>query len=151
MVNLILKFVENKNNKGQLVAFSNKKVHFICKDNDLEVKSGEYWECFLWTERDKYNLVKPYKKIDPVNLKEEEQRVNQFNKEISMLENKIGDDFEKVVFDEKNKPFLLSKNTFSKTKDKFPTYVVKKVKDRVFARPIITSDDRVEWRNSQIL
>lgn len=151
MANVILRFSENKKKKGQLIAFSNKKVHFLCNDSPYEVKSGEVWECFLWSSQNGYQLVRPFRKVDPEKMKEEEIRVENFNKEIKTLEGKINLDFEKIVFDEKNKPFLLSKLTLVKTREKYPTYIVKKVKDKIFARPILTSEDRIEWRQTQML
>lgn len=149
MANVILRFSENKKKKGQIIGFSNKKVHFLCKDSPHEVKPGEIWECFLWSEQEQYCLVRPFKKINPEKVKEEELRVENFNKEIKILEGKQNDDFSKIVFDDKNKPFLLSKLTLSKTKEKYPTYIVKKYKDMIFARPIISPEDRVEWRMLQ--
>lgn len=151
MANVILKFSENKKKKGQLIGFSNKKVHFLCNDSPYEVKAGEAWECFIWSEQEQYILVKPFKKIDVEKIKEEELRVENFNKEIKTLEGKMNADFSKVAFDDKNKPYLQSKLTFVKTKEKYPTYIVKKYKDRIYARPIISSEDRVEWRMLQAL
>jgi len=151
MVNVILKFTENRKKKGQMMGFDNKKVHFVCNDSKFSVKEGEIWECFLWSEQSKYNLVKPFKQIDPNNVREEVKRVEQFNKEILLLERKIGPEFTKVVFDERNKPYLLSTMTLKQTRDKYPTFIVKKYKERIYARPIITPDDRVEWRESQVL
>jgi len=151
MVNLILKFTINKTNKDQLVAFDNKKVHFICNDSKESVKPGDIWECFLWTGRDKFNLVKPFKKINPDDLEKEKKRVADFNKEVSTLEKKVNDDFKKVIFDENNKPYLWSNLTTAKTKEKYPMFIIKKIKDRVAARPIMTAEDRVEWRQNQHL
>lgn len=151
MVNLILKFTQNKSNKDQLVAFEDKKVHFICNDSKQKVEPGEIWECFLWTTRDKFNLVKPFKKIDEKDFDSEKKRVEQFNKEVFMLEKKVGEDFKKLIFDENNKPYLWSNLTMAKTQEKYPMYIVKKIKDRVAARPIINPEDRIEWRQNQHL
>lgn len=151
MANVILKFSENKKKKEQLIAFSNKKVHFLCNDSPYEVKAGDIWECFIWSEQEQYILVKPFKKIDPEKVKEEELRIENFNKEIKTLEAKMNADFAKVAFDDKNKPYLLSKLTFVKTREKYPTFIVKKVKDRILARPILSPEDRVEWRMLQAL
>lgn len=151
MANVILKFSENKKKKGQLIAFFNKKVHFLCNDSPFEVKAGEAWECFVWSEQPQYILVKPFRQVDVEKLREEELRVEQFNREIKTLEGKMNADFLKVAFDDKNKPYLQSKLTFIKTKEKYTTYIVKKYKDRVYARPILTSEDRVEWRMLQAM
>lgn len=151
MANVILRFSENKKKKGQLIAFSNKKVHFLCNDSEYEVKPGDVWECFIWSEQPQYILVKPFKKIDPEKMKDEEIRVEIFNKEIKTLEGKMNSDFAKVAFDDKNKPYLLSKLTFTKTREKYPMFIVKKFKDKILARPILTSEDRVEWRMLQAM
>jgi hypothetical protein len=139
LVNLILKFERNSKSgeDAQLVAFFKKRVNFIHKGSKVDVKSGEYWECFVWDVRDKYNLVKPYRKIDPENLKEDIVRVREFNIRLSAMEKFLNADFERVIFDEYNNPFLLSKLDLDKTKEKYKDYKVVELDGKVVALPPI--------------
>ncbi|MBD3203797.1 hypothetical protein GF327_05855 [Candidatus Woesearchaeota archaeon] len=149
MVNLILEFKKNKKSKGnnpRPIAFHNKKVCLVTEDSDILPKPGEIWECFLWVEKDKYNLVKPFKKIDKKDLSEEQKRVKQFNKELKKLEKLVEteDDFKKIVFDkETNKPYLFSGEPMPELKKNYSDYIIiKKSFEEKWLRPILNSEDR---------
>ena len=153
MVNLLLKFVENKKNPDEPpLAFHNKKVCLIHKQGEVKPKKGEYWECFLWADYKKFALVKPFKKIEEAEVEEAKKRIEQFNKDLDSLEKykKANPEiFSKMVFDDNNKPYLLSTLPSKKLKEKFPDYIVKKNGDKILARPILSKEDRAEWQKNR--
>lgn len=150
MVNIILKFGENPKKKGQLISFFKKRVYFLVDSSKNDVKPDEYWECFVWVEKEKYTLVKPFKKIDESLVKEEIERVTEFNDSVRKLDSyiKSNEDFEKMVFDEKNVPYIKTSLRLKQAYEKYENYIVKKIDDVVVVRPIITAADRSEWQKS---
>ncbi len=154
MVNLILSFIENKKNKdNKPIAFYEKKVCFVTNDSKILPKAGETWECFLWVEKDKFNLVRPFRKIEPDKIEEEKSKVASFNEELQRLEAiaKKEPDFEKVVFDkETNKPYLFSTVPLPKLKERYDDYIIIKKEDGKWLRPIMNSDDRKYYQRNCI-
>jgi hypothetical protein len=149
LVNVILQFKENKKGATAPLAFYNKKVCFVTKDSVHIPKPGEYWECFLWVEKEKYNLVKTFKKIEPELLESETKRVTQFNEAIEKLKaiQKKEKDFDKVIFSEDNKPYLLSTKPLTYLKEKYKDYIIIKKEDKKkWLRPILTPEDRKEYQ-----
>ncbi|MFW6025721.1 MAG: hypothetical protein ACOCRX_05200, partial [Candidatus Woesearchaeota archaeon] len=115
-MNIILKFKKNKKGKkgehDSVIAHYNKKVHLITEDSKKIPKPNEYWECFLWAEFDNFNLVKPFKKIEPEEIISEKRRVKEFNKRLKKLEDLLKEHnkyFSKVTYSQENRPYLLSK------------------------------------------
>lgn len=153
MVNLLLKFVENKKNPSEApIAFNNKKACLVHKQADVKPQKGEYWECFLWADYDKFCLVKPFKKIEEKDVDATRKKVEQFNDDLIALEKykKANSEiFTKIVFDTENKPYLLSSMPSKKLKEKFPDYIVRKVEDKILARPILSKEDRAEWQKNR--
>lgn len=155
-MNVIVKFVENPKKKNQLVAFYNKKVCLIHPDGQKLIKPDENWECFVWAEHDKYLVLKPFGKIEESNLNDELKRVEDFNASLAKMEitlKKHPEYFEKIVFSKENKPYLRSVVPPGKVKDKFSDFIVRKMELKngemaIVARPIITPEDRVEWRQN---
>ncbi len=151
MVNVIVQFKENKKNPEIPIAFYNKKVCFATKDSDPKPKPGEYWECWKWVEKDKYVLLKTFRKIDEANLHAEEKRVEQFNIELTRLESLMKEgDFEKIIYDEKNKPYLLSTKPLNMLKEKYRDYIIIKKDNGKWIRPIMTAEDRKEYQRQVI-
>lgn len=152
MANVLLKFSKNPKD-GKSISFFRKKVCFVLSGVENTPKPGETWECFLWADRGKFYLVKPFKKIDKDELKEAEDRVNEFNKELFLMERQKNADFDKVVFDKHNKPYLRSTKPLSDLKKKYVDYVLKEVenngKKEVWARLQLTDEDRREWQKQQ--
>lgn len=155
-MNVIVKFVYNPKKKDQIVAFLDKKICLLHPDSKDLVKVNEHWECYMWGKHEKYLVLKPFKKIDEKSLNEELKRVDNFNKELEKLESILkskSEFFEKIVFSAENKPYLKAKVAYDKVKAKFSDYIVRKLElrngDRVIvARPIMTPEDRLEWRNN---
>lgn len=152
MVNVLLKFRNNSKDPGSVIAFHDKKVCFITKDSDVKPAHGECWECFMWVEREKYNLVKPFRKIDPEQYETEKLRVDEFNKELAKLNSilKKGD-FDKIVFSENNKPYLLSTKPLDYLKGKYGDHIIlKKQNGEKWVRPILSPEDRKEFQRNCI-
>ena len=148
MANIILKFVENPKKKDQVMAFYKKRVFFVVNNCDVNVLPGEYWECFIWAEKPKFSLVKPYKKIEQTQVDESIKRVVSFNDNLAKIESymKNNPDFEKVIFDDHNKPYIKSRLKLKEAREKYESYIVKKLNDFVVIRPILDQDDRKEWQ-----
>jgi hypothetical protein len=148
MANIILKFVQNPKKKDQVMAFFKKRVFFVINNSGVDVKPNEYWECFIWAEKPKFTLVKPYKKIETENVDEDIKRVVSFNDSLRKIEGymKNNPDFEKIIYDEKNKPYIKTKLKLKEAKEKYESYIVKKIKDAVVVRPIMDQEDRKDWQ-----
>lgn len=148
MANIILKFVENPKKNGQVVAFYKKRVFFIVNNSDFQIKPDEYWECFIWAEKPKFTLVKPYKKIETGSVDENIKRVVSFNESLRKLESymKNNPEFEKVIFDDNNRAYIKTTLKLREAQQKYESFIVKKIKDSVVVRPILEEEDRKEWR-----
>lgn len=148
MANIILKFVKNPKKTDQLVSFYKKRIFFIIDHEAHEVQPDEYWECFVWSEKPKFTLVKPYRKVDPSQVKEEIERVASFNMQLRKVEGYLKNDpsFEKIIFDEQNRPFIKTSLRLKEAQEKFEQYLVKKLDDAIVIRPILDSEDRKEWQ-----
>lgn len=151
MANIILKFRENKKSseKNSLpIAFYNKKVYFVAADSPKIPKPDETWECFLWVEKPKYTLVKPFRKVDESDIDSEIKRVANFNMELDRMQRYLKEkDFEKIVFDEKNKPYLKTTLPMPKVIEKYSDFIViKKDNGEKWLRPIMTAEDRKAYQ-----
>jgi len=146
LVNLILKFMKNPKRDGKLVSFFRKKICFILQSTTEKVQDNEFWECFLWADRGKFFLVKPFKKIEESKVKEEQARIDAFNQDLLTLERYKSPDFDKVVFDENNRPFLLANKSRKIIEEKYDDYVVKIVNKQVWVRPILNEQDRKDYQ-----
>jgi hypothetical protein len=153
MANIILKFVENPKKKDQVMGFFKKRVFFVVNNCDVKVVPGEHWECFIWAEKPKFSLVKPYRKIEQTQVDESIKRVVSFNDALSKIESymKNNPDFEKIIFDDKNKPYIKSTLKLKEAREKYESYIVKKINDMVVIRPILDQDDRKEWQQISML
>ena len=147
MVNLILKFMKNPKKDGKVVAFFRKKICFVLSNSEEQVQPGDTWECFMWADRGKFFLVKPFKKVDPDKVKEEQARVDAFNQDLVTLERYKNEDFDKIVFDPDNRPYLKAKKGKKYIEEKYEDYVIKVVGKEVWARPILNERDRADFRN----
>jgi len=139
MANILLRFEKNKKNPSeQPIAHYRKKVCLIHKQSKDIPKPGEYWECFLWVDYKNFYLVKPFQKISPDSVEEEQKRIDLFNQNVYLLE-KIQKEnpviFTKVVFDKENQPYLLSSLTAKKLKEQFKDYDIKTLNKKIVARP----------------
>ena len=153
MVNVLLRFVENKRD-GKPIAFMRKKVCFVLSGSEHSPQAGEFWECFLWADRKSFFLVKPFRRIEPENVRDEQKKVDDFNKELFLIEKYKNADFTKVVFDpQTNKPYLLGVKSIHELKSKYEDYIIKETdvagKKQVWGRPILSPADRKEWRESR--
>src|SRR3989344_4612410 len=121
MANIILKFVKNPKNTDQFVSFYKKRIFFIIDHEAHNVEPNEYWECFIWSEKPKYTLVKPYQKINQERVKEEIERVSIFNQQLRKVEGYLKNDpsFQKIIFDEHNKPYIKTSLRLKEAKEKF--------------------------------
>ncbi|MBN2421582.1 hypothetical protein JXB41_00015 [Candidatus Woesearchaeota archaeon] len=156
-MNVILRFQKNKKAKGKTplpISFYKKKVCFVTKDSKNIPNPEELWECFVWVEKEKYNLVKPFKKISNENLEQEKKRVDEFNKEIETLNTilKKEKDFQKIIFDKDiNKPYLLSDVPLPELKEKYSDFIIiKKDNGTKWLRPILNAEDRKEYQRQCI-
>ncbi|MFA6089156.1 MAG: hypothetical protein WC755_04795 [Candidatus Woesearchaeota archaeon] len=149
MANIVLRFNTNPKNKDQLIGFFKKRIFFIVNNSGVTVNPGEYWECFIWAEKPNYTLVKPYKKVETEKVDDTIKKVTSFNDVLRKIETymKNNPDFDKVIFDENNKSYIKTKNLkLKEAYQKYDSYIVKKLNDMIVVRPILTEDDRKEWR-----
>jgi hypothetical protein len=139
MVNLLLKFNKNKKNPSEPpMSHYKKKICLVHKQSKDKPKPGEYWECFLWVDYKNFYLVKPFRKINADEVEDEQKKIDIFNQHVYLLEKiqkEHEDVFTKVVFDQENKPYLLSNLSAKKLKEKFEDYDIKTLNKKIVARP----------------
>jgi len=131
-----------KGNKGDLITKIFRKVCFLDKNNSLsnKVQEGDYWECVIKKEFEKFNIITPIKKIN-YNDQWEFSTISD-NLEIT-LENSL--DSKRIHFTQYNIPKDVSKRILSQINIK-----IKERREELEKRKIKSFFDKISESNKKI-
>ncbi len=145
MANIILKLFPNKWDEKNFFSLipgikGSKDQHFLAHNNNKkEIQAQEHWECFIWDKKEKsdkilYKVI-PFRKVDESKLKEEQDKVRAFNRELEYLESIRGKDFPEIKFTNGNTPFLIASITEEEITLRYPGFMIMREDEKILARP----------------